>query len=109
MVLFYYMFEYTKQNMEVMREAVALAFFLLAILALDERKTWKVMLYVITAFLFHKFSLVVFGLFFGFYLVYSLKRYTSYPLLLFYYNAYCPKRLDLYNYRKYSFIRYYFY
>ena len=59
MVLFYYMFEYTKQNMEVMREAVALAFFLLAILALDERKTWKVMLYVITAFLFHKFSLVV--------------------------------------------------
>ena len=78
------MFEYTKQNMEVMREAVALAFFLLAILALDERKTWKVMLYVITAFLFHKFSLVVFGLFFGFYLVYSLKKIYVLPVIAFF-------------------------
>ena len=84
MVLFYYMFEFTKQNMEVMREAVALAFFLLAILALDERKTWKVMLYVITAFLFHKFSLVVFGLFFGFYLVYSLKKIYVLPVIAFF-------------------------
>ena len=84
MVLFYYMFEYTKQNMEVMREAVALAFFLLAILALNERKTWKVVLYVITAFLFHKFSLVVFGLFYGFYLVYSLKKIYVLPIITFF-------------------------
>ena len=77
------MFEYTKQNMEVMREAVALAFFLLAILALDERKTWKVMLYVITAFCSTNFrwwsldfSLVFICLFFK-------KDNTSYPLLLF--------------------------
>lgn len=84
MVLFYYMFEYTKQNMEVMREAVALAFFLLAILALNERKTWKVVLYVITAFLFHKFSLVVFGLFYEFYLVYSLKKIYVLPIITFF-------------------------
>lgn len=84
MILFYYMFEYIKQNMEVMREAMALAFFLLAILALNERKTWKVVLNIIVAFLFHKFSLVVFVLFCGFYLVYSLKKLYVLPVIAFF-------------------------
>lgn len=84
MVLFYYMFEYIRQNMEVMREAVALAFFLLAILALNERKPWRIVLYVTIAFFFHKYSLVVFVLFYGFYKIFSLKKIYTLPIIIFF-------------------------
>lgn len=84
MVLFYYIFEYFIFNMEVMREALAFSFFLLAILALNERKPWKVVLYVIGGFMFHKYSLMVFVLFYCFYKVYTFKKAYILPVVAFF-------------------------
>lgn len=84
MVLFYYMFEYVRQNMELMREAVAFALFLLAILALNERKSWKVVLWVSLAFLFHKYSLIVFVLFYGFYKLFTLNKKYVFLVIAFF-------------------------
>lgn len=73
-LLFYYMFEYLKMNMEVMREALALPLILFALLALSERRGWKTVLLVIIAAMFHKWSAVVFILFWGFYRLFTFSR-----------------------------------
>lgn len=61
--LFYYLFDYFVFNMEIMRESVAISFFLMALLAMDKGKKFLVCVYVIFAFMFHAYSLLVFVLF----------------------------------------------
>lgn len=62
-LLLYYMFDYTTFNMEVMREAVSVSYFLMALLALDKGRIMYMFIYIAIAFLFHAYSLLVFLLF----------------------------------------------
>ncbi len=62
-LLFYYIFDYATFNMEVMRESVAVSCFLMALLALDKGRIMRMSVYMLIAFLFHSFSLVVSVLF----------------------------------------------
>lgn len=84
MILFYYMFQYISLNMELMREALALSFFLFSLLSLNEHKFWKTVLCVLISFMFHKFSLVVFVSFYCFLRLYSFKKHICFLLLIFF-------------------------
>lgn len=83
-LLFYYMFEYLKMNMEVMREAIALPLVLIALLALSERRGWKAVLLVITAAMFHRWSAVVFVLFWCFYRLFTFSRSVAMCIVTFF-------------------------
>ena len=66
-LLYYYLFDFFNFNMDVMREALAIAFFMLALLALEKRKYKIVVLYAVVATLFHIFALPVFIIFILYY------------------------------------------
>lgn len=59
MLLFYFLFEYVYNNMEVMRQSLAYSFFLLSLLYFNKNKYGKVVLCILIAFLFHRFSIVI--------------------------------------------------
>ena len=71
MLVFFFLFEWLRMDSEIMREAVAMAFFLLAVLSWNNKKYFRIAIYVFIAFLFHKFSLIVFVLLFCYYLLLS--------------------------------------
>lgn len=77
-LFFYFLFDYMVFNMEVMRECVSISFFLMALLALDQGKSKLVCIYVVLAFMFHVYSLLVFVLFLCF-----KKILTKSPLLTY--------------------------
>ena len=59
-VLFYLLYAYIYFNTEVLRESLAVAFFLLAFPAFQEKKWARYYLFAIVAFLFHTSAIVVF-------------------------------------------------
>lgn len=79
-LLFYYMFDYTIFNMEVMRESVAVSCFLMALLALDKGRIMRMSIYMAIAFLFHSFSLLVFVSFLLYFKFLSKKAILSVAL-----------------------------
>lgn len=77
LLLFYYIFDYTMFNMEVMREAIAVSCFLMALLALDKGRIIHMFIYMTIAFLFHSFSLLVFFLYFFYFKILARKPILS--------------------------------
>lgn len=59
MLLFFYMFEFTHIDMVLMREAVAMSFFFILVVCLNEKKYLKMLLCIFMSALFHKFSVVI--------------------------------------------------
>lgn len=82
MFVFYYLFQYTLQNMEVLRESMALSFFLFGVLALNENKLIKYSLFAIMAFMCHKFSFLIFCIYFLYYFLISRVPMLSLGLLV---------------------------
>lgn len=76
-LLFYYLFDYTRFNMEVMREAISVSCFLMALLALDKGRIISVFLYMVIAFLFHIYSFLVFLLYLFYFKVLAKKPVLS--------------------------------
>lgn len=67
----YFLFDYLILNMEVMRESIAIAFFLLAILAIDQKRMLKSFIYITIATLFHVFAFPIYIIFIFYYKVIS--------------------------------------
>lgn len=63
----YYLFDFTRLNMEVMRESIAIGIFLLFILAINDKKIWKALILTVIATNFHVFALPVFGVYWLYY------------------------------------------
>lgn len=89
-LLIYYIFDFLMFNTEVMREGVAISFFLLAILALNRRQFIKMWLYAVIAFFFHQYAILVFLLFYAFYLFIGDKQILGvlsmfFLIILFYF------------------------
>ena len=66
-LFFYYIYDFTMFNMEVMRESIAISFFLLSVLALNNGNFGKMIFYIIVATFFHVYALPVFILFYLYY------------------------------------------
>ena len=60
---FYYIFEYIYFNMFIMRESLAVAFFLLSLYSLHKSNYKMMIVYIITATLFHVYAIGIFILF----------------------------------------------
>lgn len=78
----YYIFDFTLFNMEVMREGMAVSLFLCSLVALNDRKYIRYLLFTIAAYLFHSFSLIASFSFFVFYFLMSRNAYVSVASIL---------------------------
>ena len=67
-LLIYYIFDFLMFNTEVMREGIAISFFLLSVLSLNRKQLIKMWFNIVIASLFHVFAFPVFLLFYLFYL-----------------------------------------
>lgn len=77
MLVFFFLFEWLHMDFVLMREAVAIAFFLLSILAINNKQFFRAILFTIIAMLFHRFSIMVFILLFLYYSLLSKYRYLG--------------------------------
>lgn len=59
-VLFYFLYFYLYFNMEILRESLAISFFLLSLPAFQNRQWLKYYLFAIVAFMFHSSAIIVF-------------------------------------------------
>lgn len=73
-VLFYFVYVYIYFNTEVLRESLAVAFFLLGFPSLQEKKWGRYYIFAIIAFLFHSSAIVVFFFPFFKYIQYNKKN-----------------------------------
>lgn len=80
-LLLYYVFDYVLFNMEVMREAVSISLFLMALLALNKGDNKHAYIYIGIAFLFHVYSLLVFMIFLLFKKMLSIKHWLGYLVI----------------------------
>lgn len=84
MLVFFFLFEWFHMDFVLMREAIALGMFLLAILALQKKKYIEMLFFVLIAFLFHKFSILVFLVFFLYFTLLSRNIKIGYGLVIFF-------------------------
>lgn len=82
MLVFFFFFEWFHMDFVLMREAVALGMFLLAILSLSNKRYFRMLFYVAIAFFFHKFSILIFGTFFLYYKLFSRDIRIGYAIVL---------------------------
>lgn len=83
MLVFFFLFEWFHMDFVLMREAIALGMFLLAVLSLNNKQYIKMVFWVLMAFLFHKFSIMVFLMFFLYYKLLSRHVKVGYGLVVF--------------------------
>lgn len=84
MLVFFFLFEWFHMDFVLMREAIALGMFLMAVLSLNKKQYIKMLFFVSIAFLFHKFSIGVFLMFFLYYVLFSRYVKVGYGLVLFF-------------------------
>ena len=59
-ILFYYVINFFYFNMEIMRESLAVSFFLVSVVKYNNKKYWQVFLFMFIAFMFHQFAAFLF-------------------------------------------------
>jgi hypothetical protein len=84
MLVFFFLFEWFHMDFVLMREAIALGMFLMAVLSLDKKQYLKMLLFVSIAFFFQKFSILVIMLFFLYYKFLSRYVKVGYGLIVFF-------------------------
>lgn len=80
-LFFYYLFDFTRLNMEVMREALAIALFLLFILAINEKRIWKALFCITIATGFHIFALPIYLIYWLYYKFFARTKVLNFILL----------------------------
>lgn len=61
-ILFYYLVDYFYFNMEIVRESLAVGFFLIAIISFNNTKIWKTYFYITIAFMFHFYAIILYSI-----------------------------------------------
>ena len=83
MLVFFFLFEWFHMDFVLMREAIALGLFLLAVLSLNSKRYLQMLFFIVVSFFFHKFSVLIFLAFFLYYKLLSRDLRLGYTLVFF--------------------------